>query len=129
MKHISIDVVDDQKAKKLVDLLSVLDFVDHIQIDGLSLSSSVDAYQDPRQPFMLKEVAAFEKQHEHLVAQYLGHYVAMNQGKVVDYDTDELLLVDRIEATYPNEVVLIRLVEEQLPGLIYIRSPRWVREE
>ncbi len=129
MKHISIDVVDDQKAEKLVDLLSVLDFVDHIQIDGLSLSSSVDVYQDLRQPFMLKEVDAFEKQHEHLVAQYLGHYIAMHQGKVVDYDTDELLLVDRIEATYPNEVVLIRLVEERLPGLIYIRSPRWMREE
>jgi len=128
MKHISIEVVDDHKAEKLINLLSVLDFVEKIQIDGKVQPLLTGIYDDPRQPLMEQEVAAFEALHPKLVKQYLGKYVAIYQGQVVDHDPDEDSLIDRIEATFPDEVVLIRPVQEQLPPPLYIRSPRLIQE-
>jgi hypothetical protein len=124
MKRISIDVADDQKAEKLIDLLSVVDFVDKIQITGQRQSVADDLFHDPRQPLMEQEVAAFEELHADLVKQYLGEYVAIYQGRVIDHDRNESELIDRIEATYPTAVVLVRCVQEQLPPPLYIRSPR-----
>jgi hypothetical protein len=76
---------------------------------------------------MEKEVTAFEKLHATLVKGYLGEYVALHQGQVIDHDSDQLRLVDRIENSYPNEVVLIRQVHPKLPPPLIIRSPRLVR--
>lgn len=64
---------------------------------------------------MLREIAAFEAQHNHLVKEHLGEYVAIYQGKVVAYNIDHLHLTDKIDQDFPNEVVLIRKVNAELP--------------
>jgi hypothetical protein len=45
----------------------------------------------------------------------------MYKGKVVDHDADHLQLIRRIDAQYPDEIVLIRQVQEQLPA--FLREP------
>lgn len=129
MTEIAVTINDERKAGLLVELLSALDFVIDVHMNGTNAASSADnGYHDPRQPLMEKEVAAFEKLHTTLVERYLGEYVAIHQGQVIDHDNNQIALVDRVECTYPNTVVLIRQVQQQLPPPLIIRSPRLVRE-
>lgn len=129
MTEIAIKINDEWKASLLVEMLSALDFVTDVHINGSDATESIaNVYQDPRQPLMEKEVAAFEKLHTTLVERYLGEYVAIHQGQVIDHDNNQIALVDRVECTYPNKVVLIRQVQQQLPPPLIIRSPRLVRE-
>lgn len=81
-----------------------------------------------RQPEMLQEVAAFAAQHGMLVADYLDKYVAIYKGEVVDHDADHLQLVRRIDASYPDEIVLIRQVTAQLPEPLRGPTPRLVSQ-
>ena len=70
------------------------------------------------------EIAAYEALHEELVEKYLGQFVAIHQGSVVDHDPDRLALRQRLSATYPDVIVLVRQVKPALPGPLYIRSPQ-----
>jgi hypothetical protein len=129
MPQIAVKVDDEHKAGLLIELLSAMDFVDDIQVNGFDIHSHVQSiYQDPRQPLMENEVAAFEKLHPMLVEHYLGEFVAVHQGQVVDHDNDQIALVDRVESAYPDKVVLIRKVQEQLPPPLVFRSPRLERD-
>ncbi len=76
---------------------------------------------------MQREVTTFETMHPDLWEQYPHQYVAFHQGTVVDHDLDELALVQRIDARYPESVVLIRQVLPRLPQPFVFRSPRFVR--
>lgn len=80
--------------------------------------------RDPRAPQMAREVAAYEAQHAELVERYLGEYVAMQGGEVVDHDVDEDALFERLEKWRAKGVVLVRQVEETLPGPIVVTSFR-----
>lgn len=73
---------------------------------------------------MEEEIAAYEELHPELVSEHLGQYVAIYEGRVVDFDNDRLALRQRIHETYPNEVVLVRQVKPTLPAPLHIRSPR-----
>lgn len=129
MTEIAFKIHDERKAGLLLELLSTMDFVVDIQVnDVTTYRPADDLYQDPRQPLMEKEVAAFEKLHATLVRDYLDEYVAIHQGQVINHDIDQLNLVDRIENTCPNKVILIRQVQSKLPPPLIIRSPRLVRE-
>lgn len=79
----------------------------------------------PHRSAMLQETAAFERLHPHLKQQYLGQHVAITDGKVVDHDMDSVALLQRIRATYPNQVVLLRQVEETAEIELHFRSPRF----
>lgn len=130
MRQIVIEVADDHKPGLLAELLSSLDFVCSLRIHDVNggeqkAEEAVSPfYQDPRQPLMQKEEEAFIKMHEELVTKHLGDYVAIHQGRVVDCDTDEVRLVDRIQMSYPEEIVLIRQVQPDSPPPLYFRSPR-----
>ncbi len=78
---------------------------------------------------MRQEVAIFEASHAKLWQQYPGQYVAIHQGKVIDNDADELALVERIETSCDNEVVLIRQVLPKPPKPLRYRSPRFVSQQ
>lgn len=76
---------------------------------------------------MLREEAAFDAMKPDLLAKYFNQYVAVYQGQVVDHDKDELVLVERIDQQYPEQVVLLRQVLPHPPKPLYFRSPRFVR--
>lgn len=96
MKEIVIQVEGDHKAALLAEMLASLDFVHALVLDdvnGSDQTAESDAsflYQDPRQPLMLEEEEAFIALHRELVTKYLGKYIAIHQGQVVDCDTDEI---------------------------------------
>ncbi len=75
---------------------------------------------------MQQEVAAFEANHTTLWQKYAHQFIAMYQTEVIDHDSDELALLERIEAQYPNDVVLIRQVLPHPPKTLHFRSPRFV---
>ncbi|MEM7110951.1 MAG: DUF5678 domain-containing protein [Chloroflexota bacterium] len=79
-----------------------------------------------RQAEMMQEVQAFEAQHTMLADNYLGQYVAFYQGTLIDHDANHIQLVKRIDAKYPNEIVLIRQVQEKLPQPLRGPTPRLV---
>ena len=55
---------------------------------------------------------------------HLNEYVAFYQATLIDHDTNQQALLNRINQQYPNEIILIRKVQPDLPQTIYIRSPR-----
>ena len=97
--------------------------VDEVLVETLN-AAFPPLYQHPNRATMEQEVAAFEVMHPQLWRQYPHQYVAIRQGAVIDYDDDELALVNRIDEVYPETVVLIRQVQPQLQPVLNMRSPR-----
>src|SRR5262245_41504960 len=84
-------------------------------------------YVDESRTQLEREVAAFEAMHAELWTHYPQQYVALYEGRVIDHDDDEVALLDRIDARYPGQVVLVRQVLIQPQGELNFRSPRFVR--
>ncbi|MDQ4076253.1 MAG: DUF5678 domain-containing protein [Chloroflexota bacterium] len=78
---------------------------------------------------MQQEEAAFEALHPTLLERYPDEYVAIHGGAVVDHDRDEIALVQRLDAHYPQQVVLIRQVRPEGPPPLHFRSPRFLSDE
>lgn len=83
---------------------------------------------DKNQEAMRREVAAFEANHAQLWQRYPNQYIAMLHGRVVDQDSDIVQLAIRIRKHYPDETVLIRRVDPELPRPLKIPSIRWNRK-
>ncbi|MEZ4706583.1 MAG: hypothetical protein R3A44_05220 [Caldilineaceae bacterium] len=60
---------------------------------------------------MEQNVAAYKAMHDTLVGRYLGQFVAICHGKLVDHDSDPVALLMRVRTDYPNQVVLRQRVE------------------
>ena len=59
-----------------------------------------------------KESQAYQQRHAELKAQYLGQYIAMHDGQVVDHDSDVTVLRQRVRQDFGRTPVMITLVEE-----------------
>ncbi len=59
-----------------------------------------------------EESELFRQQYPELKQKYLGRYIAMHQGKVVDHDVDEDALWQRVRERYGRTPVLIVRVRE-----------------
>ena len=75
---------------------------------------------------MAQEVAAYKGMHFHLVKTYLGKFVAVYQGQLIDHDEDVVTLSQRINENFPDEIVLIRHVEPVAGRILNMRSPRFL---
>jgi predicted transcriptional regulator len=84
--------------------------------------------EDPQRAAMEAEISAYEAMHTELLKAYLGQYVAIYQGKLVDFDGDPVALHQRIALTYPGKTVLSRKVQKDAAPVIHIRSPRLERQ-
>jgi len=73
------------------------------------------------------EKKQFLAQHSRLKDTYLGQFVAMHHGQVVDHGLDFETLHQRIRHKFGREAILIRRVEEEPDPPLMIRSPkvRW----
>ena len=98
--------------------------VDHV-LEEIVIRSFPPLYVSPDRPKMLREVAAFEAMHAELWEKYPNEFVAVYQGKVIDHDLDEIVLIDRVRAIYPDEVIMVDKVLPQLQREIVFRSPRY----
>lgn len=86
------------------------DITPHIPIDRL-------AYLD-------RQEALFDAAKPHLLITYLGEFVAFENGIVLDHDTNEQALAQRVFAQRPNQDLLIRQVLEQEP-ILMVRGARF----
>ena len=73
------------------------------------------------------EAKAFRKLHTELVKQYLGRYVAIHHGQVVDHDEDFHALHQRIRQQFGRQPVLLRRVTSEPERVLVMRSPRLER--
>lgn len=101
--------------------------VSDLMLEAVTRSFSA-FYVDENRDQMEHEVAAFEIMHSELWKSYANQYVAIYQGQVIDSDSDEIALLDRLDVIHPDDVVLVRQVLEQIQGDLHFRSPRFVRE-
>ena len=70
------------------------------------------------------EVQAFERMHPRLVEQYLGQFVAVHGGQVVDVDVDFETLFLRLQKRLGDTPVLIRPVSTEPTLELRAPSPR-----
>jgi len=75
------------------------------------------------------EAEAFHSMHAELAEKYQGQYVAIQDGKVVDYDEDFQALHRRIRQRFGRQPVLLRLVETEPERVLTFRSPRLERSQ
>lgn len=78
---------------------------------------------------MNQNVEAFIALHVELVKHYLGQYVAICEGQLVDHDLDPVVLLQRIRTRFPGQVVLRRKVESIPERELHIRHPRIESDE
>ena len=79
-------------------------------------------------PAVARERQAYRLLHPQLKAQYLGRYVAIFQGQLIDHDSDPAALATRVKAKHPDKFVFITQVRQEPVRTIVVRSPRIVRE-
>ena len=72
---------------------------------------------------MQREMNTFFQLHARLLEDYSGQYVAIHQGKLVDHDSDQLALYQRVERRYRNTPVLIKQVLANPEEEYTFRSP------
>ena len=73
------------------------------------------------------EVQAFERMHPQLVKQYLGQFVAVHEGQIVDADVDFETLFLRVEKRLGDVPVLIRPVSVEPTPELRAPGPRLER--
>ncbi len=73
------------------------------------------------------EAEAFHSMHAELAGKYLGQYVAIHSGKVVDHDEDFQSLHSRIRQRFGRQPVLLRRVEAEPERVLVFRSPQLER--
>lgn len=61
------------------------------------------------------------------MARFTGEFVAIKEGRVVDHDTDQLVLAERMSQHGDMEVVLIKQVLPDSPAVLHYRSPRMIK--
>ncbi|HRX01683.1 MAG: hypothetical protein KDH08_07990 [Anaerolineae bacterium] len=120
-------IVRSLPAKSVVE---VRDFAQFLAYKETTLSRSETALTDwdMQAAAIDQEQRAFESQHNELLKQYSGRYIAMIGGQVVDDDLDRLTLRRRIRQQYDDSPVLITSVEEEPTQTVRVRSPRLVAE-
>jgi Arc/MetJ family transcription regulator len=59
-----------------------------------------------------EESQIYQRRHAELKAEYLGQYIAMHDGQVVDHDSDFVALRQRVRQQFRHTPVMITLVEE-----------------
>jgi hypothetical protein len=97
-----------------------------LQSDTLPGSANTETTGDTR---ISAEATAWYTRSDADRAPYLGQYVAVLNGQVVDHDADQGALFIRIRRRYPNTPVLITEAEARRPREFVIRSPRLERME
>lgn len=67
-----------------------------------------------------EESKVYRRQHAELKERYLGQYIAMHRGQVIDHDTDFQTLRQRVRRQFGRAAVMITQVEE-------IAEPEYIR--
>ncbi len=103
--------------------------VQSVLLDSIDLDDETGRMPDAassEDDAMWREELAFQRLHPELVKRYLGEYVAVLDGQVIDHDRDQVALYKRIRQRYPDQFVLISPVTKNPVEEYVFRSPRIV---
>lgn len=78
----------------------------------------------PHRAALQREIEAYHTLYPELVERFLGSYVAIYQGKLIDWDQSEAALLERKQRDYAAKIVLIRQVTEDVEPELHLRTPR-----
>ena len=78
---------------------------------------------DANRSVMEQNVEVYKAMHGELVEQYLGQYVALGDGHLIDHDPDPVALLRRVREHYPGQVILRQKVERMPERVLRIRHP------
>ena len=93
-----------------------------------ALEEALPAFDvNPEHDSMVQEQAAYARLRESLLETHEGQYVAIHGGELVDADADQVALLRRIDARFPNDVVHLRQVTREPDRELRVYSPRLVR--
>lgn len=81
---------------------------------------------DEQQRKIAQEQKFYEAQHQELLKVYRGQYIAMNDGRVVDHDTNGAVLRRRVRTRYGKKTIFVTPVLEEALQTIQLRSPHLV---
>ena len=133
MKQFTIQLEDERDAKMLRELLASVEFYNGADVweeeieEDTHRSKDYGFSIDSNRPAMLREQSAYTAMKDKLVEQYLGQYVAIFHGQVVDHDADEVTLIRRVKQRFPGETVHVRQVTNEPERILHFRSPRLIR--
>ncbi len=72
-----------------------------------------------------QEMEAYRAMHAELKQKFLGQYVAIHDGQLVDYDSDRQALSRRVRREYGSTAVLITPVEDAPEREFLVLTPRF----
>jgi hypothetical protein len=78
----------------------------------------------PHRAALQREIEVYHRLHPELVKRFLHSYVAIYQGKLVDWDRSEAALLERKARDYAGKIVLIRQVTQDVEPELTLHSPR-----
>ena len=87
------------------------------------VNEAVERYlREQRRSQLQQEIEAYKILHDRLVQHYLGEWVAVYKGQMVDHAVDGSALHQRIRQKYGHSAVLIRQVQTQAEPEIHWRT-------
>ncbi len=95
--------------------------------EALPPAEEAAIFSEADEAAITREMEAYVALHPLLKADYLGQYVAILDGQLVDHDGDPSALYQRIVARYGDRFVWLTAVEEEPLTTLVFRSPRMVR--
>jgi hypothetical protein len=94
--------------------------------EAIALVEAYFSLDKPEEACMAQEERAYRAMHAELLTKFLGCYVAIHKGQLIDHDPSEMALLQRLNQTHPNDVVLMRLVQPGPEPPLVFRSPRFL---
>jgi len=110
----------------LAELMPVLE-QEGKEIDDLVAEALQQYLWEAKERKIDQEMTAYRAMHRELKQRFLGAYVAIHNGELVDHDADRSALSSRVRQKYKNVAVLILPVQDEPEREFLMLSPRWER--
>jgi hypothetical protein len=118
----------DSQKQEVLDFVEFLEAksVTSVEEQGDKTAVSRALYVNPDRRAMLQEQAAFQAMLPDLLTRYKDQYVAVYQGQVIDHDADQVALIERLNQSHPEMIVLVKKVATEPERVLRMRSPRLI---
>lgn len=98
-----------------------------VLVHSIVLDPKLSELQEMDDSSVQREEAAFQSMHSELIKTHLGQYVAIRDGKLIDFDRDQVALMKRTRTQFPEGFIFIAPVQLSPVEEYVFRSPRFVR--
>lgn len=103
----------------------VIPYAEYQKLAELRERARNEAWLARQHQIILREEAAFERMKPELLKTHKGKFVAIHDGKLIDFDADESTLAKRVYAKFGYRTILMTEVTET-PRVYHVNSPRVV---